>query len=428
MTEGQWSNPLPYFLSRVNIDDLLSSLDKAISMKYCTVRFSFLLLSLSLVSCSRVSSAAAEAKPSTAPDAVAHSREADDVARFLAGMPGKQGSPFIKLESGEEWKQHREALDSAWQKADAELLSGVRQFQSEELSSAPMRQGPVFYPFAGPDSLMATQYFPHSPVYVMVALEPAGTLPSEEQIESKDLTNYLDATRSTVASVLGRSFFITRQMDRQFRGQVTDGLLLPILELLVRTNNTVLGFRYIRLDENGKIIDRTLDYHATTRYGNKGVQIEFRRESDQSIHELYYFSVNLADERLIENKPFQEFATNLKGATTLLKATSYMTHHKNFSLIRKIVLAESAAVLQDDSGIPFRLFGNEDWKLQLYGDYDKPYGSFSWIEQADLRSAYKLPGIKPLPMHVGYGYRRITSNLLLAKRLSITPAAETKAQ
>ena len=36
----------------------------------------------------------------------------------------------------------------------------------------------------------------------------------------------------------------------------------------------------VRLDEQGQVIDlRTLDYHAATRYGNKGVQIEFRTDS-----------------------------------------------------------------------------------------------------------------------------------------------------
>jgi len=42
-----------------------------------------------------------------------------------------------------------------------------------------------------------------------------------------------------MASVLGRSFFVTRDMDRQFRGQVTDGLLIPILQILVATGHTV---------------------------------------------------------------------------------------------------------------------------------------------------------------------------------------------
>jgi hypothetical protein len=319
-------------------------------------------------------------------------------------------------------------VDAAWSKADGDLLKGLREFQTAELKAAPMTAGPVFYPFSGPDALMATEYFPNSPVYVFAALEPAGTLPSEEQIEKKDMPQYLEAMRATMASELGRSFFITRQMDKQFRGQVTDGLLLPILQLLVRTNHTILGFRYIRLDEQGRVIDRTLDYHAPTRYGNKGVEIEFRANADQTLHQLYYFSVNLADDRLTENKPFQIYTASLKGATTMFKSTSYMLHRREFSLIRKLVLENSAAVLQDDSGIPYHWFGADLWQVQLYGDYDHPYGSFKYMEQVDLRNAYKQPGTKPLPMHVGYGYKKIASNLLLARRVAAPVAAETKAQ
>lgn len=385
--------------------------------------------SILLVGCGRVSSAAAEAKPAEhGGDPVPHSREADDTARFLAGMPGTAGSAFVELEKSEVWQQHRALVDAAWHKADAELLTGLREFQTQELKGAPLVAGPVFYPFSGPDALMATEYFPHSPTYVFAALEPAGTLPSAEQIGQKDMSPYLAAMRSTMASELGRSFFITRQMDQQFRGQVTDGLLLPILQLLVRTNHSILGFRYVRLDEQGKVIDRTLDYHAPTRYGNKGVQVEFRSDADQSLHQLYYFSVNLADERLNENVPFQTYVASLKGATTMFKSTSYMLHRKEFSQIRKLVLENSAAVLQDDSGIPYHWFGSDLWNVQLYGDYDRPYGSFKWMEQADLRNAYKQPGTKPLPMHVGYGYRKITSNLLLAKRVAALSPPEQKAQ
>ena len=93
-------------------------------------------------------------------------------------------------------------------------------------------------------------------MYVIVGLEPAGTLPTAEQLAKKDMARYLGGLRETTASVLGRSFFITREMDRQFRGQVTDGLLVPILHLLTRTQHTVLGFRYVRLDDEGRVIGR----------------------------------------------------------------------------------------------------------------------------------------------------------------------------
>jgi hypothetical protein len=376
--------------------------------------FSGLLLSLGvfLGGCSAPRSVGAESPKSDVP----HASLADDTARFLAGMPGPPGGRFAALEETDIWKEHRRQLDDAWHTTDAQLLSGFRKFQIDELNTPALQSRTVFYPFSGPDALTVTLYFPHNPVYVMVALEPAGTLPTVEQIAMKDLPGYLAAMRETTADELGRSFFITRQMDRQFRGQVTDGLLLPILQLLVRTGHTVQGFRYVRLDEAGQIIERAKDYKASTRYGNKGLEIDFQTDGDSSLHKLFYFSVNIANDRLRENKPFQLYLSHLTQTVSMLKATSYMPHQPGFSMIREALLNNSYAILQDDSGLPFKSFAPDKWKVQLYGDYIKPYGSFSWLEQPDLRDAYKATTPKSLPMHVGYGYRRITSNLLLATR------------
>jgi hypothetical protein len=378
-----------------------------------------------LCGCERPSQSAVTTPDVVAPPASStpHQRDADDVARFIAGVPGAQGSPFAELESSDAWKDHRRRLDSTWNIAENKLIRNLREFQRKELGSPAVQSAPVFYPFGGPDALTATLCFPESPRYVMVGLEPSGTLPSPEQILHKDLPAYLAEMRNTVASELGRSFFVTRQMDQQFRGQVTDGVLLPILHLLVRTDHTVLGFRYVRLDDDGQIVEREPTYHAPTRFGNKGVEVEFRSNSDHSIHKLYYFTVNLSDARLAENRPFLTYIEHLKGSTTLLKATSYMTHRRDFSMIRDQILAASAHILQDDSGLPFRYFHEDAWKVQLYGDYEKPYGSFRWLEQKDLRKAYEEAEVKPLSLHIGYGYQRITSNLLYATRVHPPPVS-----
>jgi hypothetical protein len=344
-------------------------------------------------------------------------RYADDVSRFLAGLPAKPGSRLAELHETAEWLHHRDQLDPAWERVEREQLAAMRDFWKQELSQPVIAGSTIFYPFSGPDALMVTAFFPHSPAYVMVGLEPAGTLPAPKQFERKNLKKYLAGIRATVASELGRSFFITRQMDRQFRGQVTDGLLLPILELLVRSGHTVLGFRYVRLDDSGQIIERASDYHAPGKIGNKGVQIDFQTDEDGSVHKLVYFSVNLSDKMLRDNKPFLDFASRLQGVTTFLKATSYMTHKQQFSIIRDQILTDSAAVLQDDSGIPYRFFLTPAWRVQLYGSYVRPYGSFRWLEQPDLRKAYLTLSPKPLTFRIGYGYSRVPSNLLLATRV-----------
>ncbi len=314
-------------------------------------------------------------------------------------------------------------MDEAWGNAETGLIDGLREFQKQQLDSASLRSSTVFYPFGGPDSLNLTVLFPQSPVYVIVGLEPAGTLPGVAKIEKADLATYLSQTRATTASVLGRSFFITREMDRQFRGQITDGLMVPILHLLVRTHHTILGFRYVRIDEQNQVIERATTYKAPGRFGNKGVEIEFKTDSDRSVHKLYYFAVNLSNERLRENAPFQAYMSHLNHPTTFFKATSYMMHRANFSLIRDLVLSDSGAILQDDSGIPFRFFRHDSWNVELYGEYTQPYGSFRWLAQPELRKAYQASGPKPLPMRIGYGYSKVASNLLLATR---TPRISTR--
>ena len=100
----------------------------------------------------------------------------------------------------------------------------------------------------------------------------------------------------------------------------------------------------------------------------------------------------------------------------MFKATSYMIHNNDFSIIRDIALSTSGAILQDDSGLPYRLFDGGQWKIQFYGEYTKPYGSFHFRVQKDLFNAYHAAGVKPLPVRIGYGYGKMASNLLLARR------------
>jgi hypothetical protein len=369
------------------------------------------------LSCQRPSKSAPQAAAAaTDPFAepVPHSREADDAGRFLAGMPGTAGSPFRELEDQPAWKLHRRDLDRAWAGIEADTVPAMREFQKKELDDARLEKSVVLYPFSGPDALVLTVFFPQNPVYIMVALEPAGTLPKPKQFSKPDMARRLAGVRDTVYSELHRSFFITRQMDRQFRGQVSDGLLPPILHLLVRTGHTILGHRYVRLDESGQLSER--GEGAPSETGNRGVEIEFRTDADQSVHKLFYFSTNLSDQRLRQNHPFLTFLAKLNGVTAFFKATSYMTHKPEFSVIRDQVLAHGGAVLEDDSGIPYHFFREQSWKVQLFGAYVRPYGSFKWMQQPDLKQAYAAPEVKPLNFRIGYGFGKIESNLILARK------------
>ena len=68
--------------------------------------------------CSAPRPVAAEGLPKIPEEtSVPRSREANDVARFLAGLPGNAGSPYAALEETEAWKEHRRQLDAMWHEA-----------------------------------------------------------------------------------------------------------------------------------------------------------------------------------------------------------------------------------------------------------------------------------------------------------------------
>jgi hypothetical protein len=74
--------------------------------------------------------AKAAAADATAPnwgDTVPQDREANDTARFLAGMPGTAGSQFAALEAEAAWQEHRRLMDAAWARADEKLIKGLHE-------------------------------------------------------------------------------------------------------------------------------------------------------------------------------------------------------------------------------------------------------------------------------------------------------------
>jgi hypothetical protein len=83
-------------------------------------------------------------------------------------------------------------------------------------------------------------------------------------------------------------------------------------------------------------------------------------------------------------------------------------------MIRNIVFEKSNTILQDDSGIAYKLFDKNGWDIHLYGRYQKPGKEFSWINETDLAYAYQDTSIKTVPFTLGYNWRTTAINLLYA--------------
>jgi len=121
---------------------------------------------------------------------------------------------------------------------------------------------------------------------------------------------------------------------------------------------------------------------------------------------------------LKSNKGFMAYLKAMGTVNTYLKGASYLMHKDYFSLVRKVILNQSEHVIQDDSGIAFHYFldDNSKWNYSFFGQYLKPIPMFAEFYQKDLDSLYKKQGAKPIGFGIGYNFKDKNSNFMIATK------------
>ena len=360
--------------------------------------------------------------------AVTVDRFANDATRFLAGLPGTEGSPFKALEADASWQTHKEKLDAAFG-TEQTRLAKQKEFQKSEINPH-IKAKNCFYPFGGADSWNVSTFFPDCEKYLLVGLEPAGTLSFAESFLSKSrdtMAGRLGAFRGSLQSILSNSFFVTREMDGDYRGQKTDGLLVPMLVLLARHHEvTIEKVQYVMLTDSGTTVDRDPKDKSIPRSTNKMVEITFKRPGGTE-QKMYFTTANLGPTTselkgypgLQMNSGLLQFLDTFGRVNTFMKATSYMPHRQEFTLIRNNILSRSDLVLQEDTGIPYRYYTPADWDFRLFGAYSTPIKIFAGYRQPDMVKAFKEEGrAKPLGFAIGYGSKKQASGMQMAIRKS----------
>ena len=348
--------------------------------------------------------------------------EVADTARIIAGLPPAAGSPLEPLTRDESWKRHARFFDRAFGELDRTQLSKVRAWRQEHLR---VNRPAMFYMFSGPDFLYANAFFPEATTYVLAGLERPGQIPDLAKMPRGSLGPSLNSVASSMHTVLSLSFFITKNMSSQLSSGRLNGTIPVLYVFLARSGQTVKEATLVNLDADGN--ERAEEPGAKS--AAHGVKILFTG-ADGKDRTLYYFSTNLANDG-VPTSGFLKFLEKLGPADSLVKSASYLMHSGNFSKIRDFLIANSATILEDDSGIPLAHFDPKKWQLQPFGHYLPPLGIFPGTYQTKLQELFR----KATPIEFGYGYRwrRNESNLLLAVRNdaavtgSAGPAAATGA-
>ena len=215
---------------------------------------------------------------------------AEDAACFLAGLHCRPDSRFSVLELRSAWQRYAGQLNRTWRELDKSQFHRVRAFQEREISPIDAGSSFVFYPFSGPDVLYARLFFPNCRLFVLAGLEPVGSLRTLDNYREDNIERVLQGWRSSLSSLFSRSFFVTGEMDREFRGRVADGLLPMILLLLARSGHNIDRMVYGSLSPSGEFTMQGGPNLGAEKSPTFGVEIVFHRENDLVSRTLYYFS------------------------------------------------------------------------------------------------------------------------------------------
>ncbi|MGZ5872625.1 MAG: hypothetical protein ACXWKP_11000 [Bradyrhizobium sp.] len=345
----------------------------------------------------------AAAMPVWAADAVT----ADDTARFLAGMMPSTDSPLAPLTRDPAWQHHAKFFDAAFAQLEARQLSKIRVWADANLAAP---KPTMFYMFSGPDFLYADAFYSKATTYVLSALEPPGSVPDLTRLPSGGIDAALYNVERSLGSILSFSFFITKQMKVDLRAGQLNGTLPILYVFLARAGKTIRNVSPVALDDKGTA------YFAHEDPGPnavRGVRIVFAG-NDGVEKTLYYFSTDLSNPG-VKASGFLKFCATLSPGNSLIKSASYLLYAGNFTTVRDFILANSATIIQDDSGIPLAYYSPNKWRFFPFGRYAGPIAEFPGRYQESYAELFRRA--QPMDFGIGYRWRSYESNLLLSVRL-----------
>ena len=330
-------------------------------------------------------------------------------ARTIAGLEGGDSS-------------HRQTMDRLWSRIESQNIRPIESWISDK-SYLKESTRPVFYPLSGADFINAHTFFPRAPYYVLVATEPPGNPAEVRSMEQRSTSKGLASVRAVITNISGENYFQSRKMSQTMNNPELSGVLPVLLVWLARKDQQVLSVQAVSISQDGKI--------TTAGGAHPGLRIRFRSNENgpsgsQPIQTLYYFKIFLGPGSVnpAGGKPESPILGNLSEVNTIMKAAVYLLHNGKYAPLAKSIMERSQLILQDDSGVPFRMF-DDTWTVDLYGNYTRPVAlkgmldPYDHLKQPGLSAEFSKRSEGPLPFPYSYGILRSgmkESMLMLARK------------
>lgn len=256
----------------------------------------------------------------------------------------------------------------------------------------------VVYPFGGGDLSSALTVYPDATELTTVSLEAAGDIRTIEKIDHEQLKTDLETIAKSISRLYNEAHSSTKNLMIASHSKLPGTIMFALAGLVVHDMDLV-QLRYFDLDDDGNVRYLTGDEldarqaailearkkktspkytkhfwrEQSSAFAN--VEIVYRPRGDATAPTRVYRHIlaNLdnahlaADDRLLEH-------LRAKGSVAVMtKAASFLLWWDDFSKIRDHLLAHTAWMLSDASGIPPRYAEAAGFEQLTYGDFVGPY-------------------------------------------------------
>ena len=175
-----------------------------------------------------------------------------------------------------------------------------------------------------------------------------------------------------MSSILSFSFFITKHMKTDLHAGQLSGTLPILYVFLARSGKTIRDVSLVALDDKGAVhfANENAGRNADARRPDH-VCRQRRRGKDAVLFLAPIFPIAAS-----RASGFLKFCATLAPGNSLIKSASYLLHAGNFTTVRDFLLANSATIIQDNSGIPLGDYDPKKWRFFPFGRYAGPIAEF----------------------------------------------------
>ncbi len=342
----------------------------------------------------------------------------NNITAVLCGNKGQAGNLNYLFDTIT-WAKHQIYIDSSWKRLEKKRLQAMKNWGRKEFEKSNAEAKIVFYPFSGPDYLTANAFFPNANTYIMLGLESVGKLPDLASFKKGEAADYEADFKKSLGDIFDKSYFITQKMIRDFQAQKVNGLLPVLAFFIKKTGNELLDIKYLVRYKQDSI--SIVGYeHKNAEHKPFGVKIDFLQEG--KLKTVYYFKYDVRNDFFNDTSVFYKFINkNTSNCITYIKSASYLLHANFMANMRKLILNNSEAIIQDDTGLPFKYFEEgKKFNIKLYGQYVQPVKDFPYLKlQKPLQDAFykDSASISKLPFHLGYHWQSKKDVIIFAKRI-----------